>query len=196
MKARLDLHGLGIDHRNRAWSVSLPGRRPLERFDKISRSSDSTRTARGRWWPSGCPSCRQTRASQRLYRLFRGRDEGDEGRRSSAGLAIMIRLSSDRNRVRRLWLSLPDRDRVRARPPGNVFMAPVCRIHDPDLPRAVSNPKLRAVVGGQHAVGTGGVVVASEARESRVGELLSSLQGSSDRRRRSPCCCGQPRSTC
>ena len=50
-------------------------------------------------------------------------------------------------------------------------MAPVRAFMHPDLPRAVSDPKLRAVVGGQHAVGTGGVVVASEARESRVEEL-------------------------
>ena len=51
------------------------------------------------------------------------------------------------------------------------------RVHDPDLPRAVSDPKLRVVVGaGQHAVRTGEVVSLSriKARESRVGELRDS----------------------
>src|SRR6516162_10978761 len=50
---------------------------------------------------------------------------------------------------------------------------PSPRIHHPDPPRAVSNPKLRAVVGGQHAVGTREVVPRGiDAVESGLGNCV------------------------
>ena len=57
-----------------------------------------------------------------------------------------------------------------AAPPGNVFTAKV-KASCTELARAVADPNLRVVVNGRQAVGTGGIVVACEARKSRIDEL-------------------------
>src|SRR5450759_2518200 len=57
---------------------------------------------------------------------------------------------------------------------GTQNIVSILGIEYPDLSWAVSDPKL-LVVDGQHAVGAGGVIVASEARVCRVDELCDAV---------------------
>src|SRR5262249_49843629 len=125
-------------------------------------------------------------ANNRMGVRSRGRDEGDVGKRRRCSRRITLTRTRDHDqmmlRIETEFVSSgcpADRDSVGA---AQIFLAWVLGIKYPDPPRprarsGISDPKLgdTVLMDGHHAVGTGGVVVASEAREISVCELFDAV---------------------
>ena len=149
VKRRLDLHGLGIDHCNCARRCIIAGTvdlwNVLIKFPGPRTPSALLEAVGG---VRGCHSVpSNTSVAKRPY--SRGRDEGDEGRRLSAGTRdhdhVIFRIVAE-------FVGSGRACRPRFRPRSGSRLRPVMFLDwprsvafmHPDLPRAVSDPKLRA----------------------------------------------------